>query len=222
MHAIGSYSVVCVVQNHLVVAEAMSTLGSGGSSPPPPAAAAAAADTSSHWVPHGSTLIAFVVGINVLIILLIFFLFWKFFSGKEGPSNSAGADAGDDEDDSLPVASPWASRWRHEDDSLGALPLEDVASALPVYIYSSPGAGDDGGKLQVDECAVCIVELRDGDSARMLPRCGHRFHADCVGAWLRLHATCPLCRARVIAPAATAAIDGEPRNAKDVAAGCPV
>jgi hypothetical protein len=206
----------------------MSTLGSrGGPSPPAATASAAVADTSSHWVPQGSTLIAFVVGVNVLVILLVFFLFWKFFSRKEGPSNTAGAHAGDDEDDSLPVASPWASRWRHEDYELGEQPLEDVASVLPVYIYSSAGAGDEGGKLQADECAVCIVELRDGDSARMLPRCGHRFHADCVGAWLRLHATCPLCRSSVVAPAATAAVAGESRNAKDddddvAAAECPV
>jgi len=201
-----------------------STLGRSGSSPAA-VAAAAAVDTKGHWVPHGPVLTAGVVGVNVLMIALIFFLFWRFFSGKEGPSTSADADV--DEDDSRPVASPWASRWRHEDDDLGAPPLEDVALAVPVYTYSSAGAGDDGGKLLADECAVCIVELRDGDSARLLPRCGHRFHADCMGAWLRLHATCPLCRASVVAPApATGTVAGESRNAKDddddVAADCPV
>ncbi|KAG2619812.1 E3 ubiquitin-protein ligase ATL9-like [Panicum virgatum] len=200
----------------------MSTLGSGG---PSPAASSSSVDTIGHRVPPGPMLTACVVGVNVLMIVLIFFLFWRFFSGKERPSTSADADADADadEDDSRPVASPWASRWRHEDD-LGAPPLEDVALAVPVYTYSSAGA-DDGGKQAADECAVCIVELRDGDSARLLPRCGHRFHADCVGAWLRLHATCPLCRAIVVAPAATGAVAGESRNAKDdddVAADCPV
>jgi hypothetical protein len=196
----------------------MSTLGSGG---PNTAAASASVDTNGNWVPHGPMLTVSVVGVNVLMIVLIFFLFWRFFSGKEGPSTSA--DAAADKDDSRPVASPWASRWRHEDD-LGAPPLEDVALAVPVYTYSSADA-DDGGKLPADECAVCIVELRDGDSARLLPRCSHRFHADCVGAWLRLHATCPLCRASVVAPAATGAVAGESRNAKedgDVAPDCPV
>jgi hypothetical protein len=52
---------------------------------------------------------------------------------------------------------------------------------------------------------VCIMELRDGDSACLLPRCGHRFHADYVGAWLRLHATCSLCRASVVVPRSTSA-----------------
>ncbi|CAN6328562.1 unnamed protein product [Urochloa humidicola] len=201
----------------------MSTLGSGGPSP------AAAVDTSSHWVPHGTVLTACVVSVNVLAIVLIFFLFWRFLFGKEEPSTSAAAAsaAAADEDDSLPVASPWASRWRQQED-LRAPPLEDVASALPVYVYSSAGAGDEAdGKQHAGECAVCIVELRDGEPARRVPRCGHQFHADCVGEWLRLHATCPLCRASVVAPAAAgAAVADESRNTKeeddDVAADCPV
>jgi hypothetical protein len=78
-----------------------------------------------------------------------------------------------------------------------------------------------GGKA-APECAVCIVEFRDGDQVRLLPRCGHRFHAACVGAWLQLHSTCPLCRASVLAPPPTAA---EPKNddpKDDGGAECPV
>ena len=199
----------------------MSTLGFGSLSPAAAAPAPAAVeDTSSHWAPHGAALTAFVVGVNVLVIALIFFFFCRFFSGKgEDDSASDGAD------DPLPVASPWASRRRRRREAPAARALDDVASALPVYVYSSSADdADGGGKTKAPECAVCIVELRDGDSARQLPRCGHRFHADCVGAWLRLHATCPLCRAIVVPPAATGAVAGESRNAKDddVAADCPV
>ncbi|CAL4900254.1 unnamed protein product [Urochloa decumbens] len=194
----------------------MSTLGSG--MPISPAAAApapAVEDTSSHWAPHGAALMAFVVGINVLVIVLIFFFFCRFFSGKP-------EESGDDDDGSLPVASPWASRRRRRE-APAAKPMGDVAATLPVYVYDSSaaaGGGEEGGKAP--ECAVCIVELRDGDAARRLPGCGHCFHADCVGAWLRLHATCPLCRASVVAPAAA----GEARNAAkedgDVGADCRV
>jgi len=209
-----------------------STVGSGSLSPPAAASAPAVEDTSSHWAPHGPVLTACVVGINVLMILLLIFFFWRYFSGKRGPSASSGAHDGDDDDDasssaSLPVASPWAwaaSRHRRSSKDHGLQPVDDVASALPVYVYSSSaGAGDESGKAP--ECAVCIVELRDGDSARLLPRCGHRFHADCVGAWLRLDATCPLCRASVVAPRAAAA-DESSRDAKDDGGGggadCPV
>ncbi|KAF8748860.1 hypothetical protein HU200_012787 [Digitaria exilis] len=219
-------SAVWAVENHLAVgAEAMSTLGSISLNHPEATAPAPAVveDTSSHWAPHGAALTAFVVGINVLMIALIFFFFWRFFSGKRGDPESVA----DDDEGVLPVASPWASRRRRREAPQAAKPrLLDVESALPVYVYDSAaaGAGDEGGKAE--ECAVCIVELRDGDSARRLPRCGHRFHADCVGAWLRLHATCPVCRAGVVVGPAAAAAGGEASNAKDDgaagAANCPV
>ncbi|EAZ40672.1 hypothetical protein OsJ_25141 [Oryza sativa Japonica Group] len=49
------------------------------------------------------------------------------------------------------------------------------------------------GEEAVD-CAVCITELAAGETARVLPRCGHGFHVACVDMWLKSHSTCPLCR----------------------------
>jgi hypothetical protein len=49
-------------------------------------------------------------------------------------------------------------------------------------------------------CGVCLADLDDGEAVRVLPACLHYFHAVCVGEWLRIHATCPLCRAPLIAP----------------------
>lgn len=65
--------------------------------------------------------------------------------------------------------------------------------ALPVMVYKAKGRAA-GEAL---ECAVCLAELADGEAARFLPRCGHGFHAECIGLWLRGHSTCPLCRADV-------------------------
>ncbi|KAF8724382.1 hypothetical protein HU200_021415 [Digitaria exilis] len=66
-----------------------------------------------------------------------------------------------------------------------------VLAAIPVVIVVDAGAGD---------CAVCLGELEAGEKARALPRCGHRFHVECIDAWFRGNATCPLCRADVAAP----------------------
>ncbi|KAH7425949.1 hypothetical protein KP509_11G079100 [Ceratopteris richardii] len=43
-------------------------------------------------------------------------------------------------------------------------------------------------------CSICLADYRNGELIRMLPDCKHSFHADCVDAWLRLHASCPMCR----------------------------
>ncbi|KAI4317308.1 hypothetical protein L6164_025187 [Bauhinia variegata] len=47
------------------------------------------------------------------------------------------------------------------------------------------------------ECAVCLAEFQDYDRLRLLPKCNHVFHTDCIDAWLSSHATCPLCRAKL-------------------------
>ena len=53
-------------------------------------------------------------------------------------------------------------------------------------------------------CAVCLAELDDGVSVRVLPVCMHYFHASCIGEWLLAHHTCPLCRAPLHPPVAAA------------------
>ncbi|XWS19987.1 hypothetical protein CRYUN_Cryun31cG0063000 [Craigia yunnanensis] len=49
------------------------------------------------------------------------------------------------------------------------------------------------------ECAVCLSELVEGDKARLLPKCNHGFHVDCIDMWFQSHSTCPLCRNPVAA-----------------------
>ncbi|XWS16098.1 hypothetical protein CRYUN_Cryun34aG0056400 [Craigia yunnanensis] len=49
------------------------------------------------------------------------------------------------------------------------------------------------------ECAVCLCELVEGEKARLLPKCNHGFHVDCIDMWFQSHSTCPLCRNPVAA-----------------------
>jgi hypothetical protein len=44
-------------------------------------------------------------------------------------------------------------------------------------------------------CPVCLEDYAAKDVLRVLPACGHAFHAACIDAWLRQHPTCPVCRA---------------------------
>ena len=63
-------------------------------------------------------------------------------------------------------------------------------SAIPMLAYRR-GAGAGAGWAQ---CAICLAVVRDGETVRRLPACGHLFHVECIDLWLRSHATCPLCR----------------------------
>ncbi|EGY18623.1 uncharacterized protein VDAG_09149 [Verticillium dahliae VdLs.17] len=47
-------------------------------------------------------------------------------------------------------------------------------------------------------CAICMEVLEDEEMVRPLV-CGHIFHSGCITCWfLRLHDTCPLCKARFV------------------------
>lgn len=65
------------------------------------------------------------------------------------------------------------------------------------------------------ECAICLAEFARGDEVRVLPPCGHGFHAACVDVWLVSTSTCPSCRRAIVvlaapSPAVTAAATDPP------------
>ncbi|EES07019.1 E3 ubiquitin-protein ligase RING1 [Sorghum bicolor] len=55
------------------------------------------------------------------------------------------------------------------------------------------------------DCTVCLGEFQDGELLRLLPKCAHAFHVQCIDTWLRAHVSCPLCRADVMVDHAAAA-----------------
>jgi E3 ubiquitin-protein ligase RNF38/44 len=66
-----------------------------------------------------------------------------------------------------------------------------VISSLPVFKFC-PETHPEGV-----ECAVCLSEFEEGETGRVLPKCNHSFHIDCIDMWFQSHSTCPLCRAPV-------------------------
>ncbi|KAF5935414.1 hypothetical protein HYC85_026543 [Camellia sinensis] len=43
-------------------------------------------------------------------------------------------------------------------------------------------------------CSICLAEYQPKETLRTIPECNHYFHATCIDEWLRMNATCPLCR----------------------------
>ncbi|GJN26585.1 hypothetical protein PR202_gb14527 [Eleusine coracana subsp. coracana] len=51
--------------------------------------------------------------------------------------------------------------------------------------------------IHTTDCSVCLGEFRDGESLRLLPKCSHAFHQQCIDKWLKSHSNCPLCRSNI-------------------------
>ncbi|CAH1451555.1 unnamed protein product [Lactuca virosa] len=54
----------------------------------------------------------------------------------------------------------------------------------------------ESGRLSNDDatCAICLSDYKPKESLRTIPECNHYFHSDCIDEWLKLNATCPVCR----------------------------
>ncbi|KAK3155211.1 hypothetical protein QOZ80_2BG0200320 [Eleusine coracana subsp. coracana] len=92
-------------------------------------------------------------------------------------------------------------------------------STLPRYKYSFPSDNvqkgtDEGVMIPVlnnsgtstserillhedAECCICLSSYDDGAELSALP-CNHHFHWTCITKWLRMHATCPLCKYNIL------------------------
>lgn len=66
---------------------------------------------------------------------------------------------------------------------------QKVIDSLPLFRFSSLRGSKEGL-----ECAVCINKFEDSETLRLLPRCKHAFHSNCIDQWLKSHSSCPLCR----------------------------
>ncbi|KAL1337784.1 hypothetical protein HN51_032488 [Arachis hypogaea] len=68
----------------------------------------------------------------------------------------------------------------------------ELVEKLPFFRFSSLKGSKEGL-----ECTVCLSKFEDSEVLRLLPKCQHAFHINCIDKWLESHSTCPLCRYRV-------------------------
>ncbi|KAK7349349.1 hypothetical protein VNO77_06654 [Canavalia gladiata] len=84
-----------------------------------------------------------------------------------------------------------------------------VLRSLPVLVFQ-PEDFKDGL-----ECAVCLSEIVQGEKTRLLPKCNHGFHVDCIDMWFHSHSTCPLCRNPVAVASESSKPSGDSTNTEE-------
>ncbi|KAK7258388.1 hypothetical protein RIF29_23962 [Crotalaria pallida] len=87
-----------------------------------------------------------------------------------------------------------------------------VLKSLPVLMFQSSQEEEFKDGL---ECAVCLCEVAEGEKVRLLPKCNHGFHVDCIDMWFQSHSTCPLCRNPVGSSESESCSSGALQNATE-------
>lgn len=120
------------------------------------------------------------------VVLLVFFLhiYAKYFMTSR------------QEEDGNPNAGVRRRRRRRFDFAGGYLEVNalrrgldpSILKTIPIIPFNTKDFKDGL------ECSVCLSEVSEGEKARLLPKCNHGFHVDCIDMWFQSHSTCPLCR----------------------------
>ncbi|CAD6270944.1 unnamed protein product [Miscanthus lutarioriparius] len=134
--------------------------------------------------------VAIVVGIFTMIFSLTFILlmYAKFCHPSSSPPPASALVGGGETGGNNGAAAAAAA--------VGV--PKQVIESLPFFRFATLR-----GARQGMECSVCLARFDDADLLRLLPRCRHAFHLDCVDRWLESSASCPLCRTSVDADDAT-------------------
>ncbi|NP_001304388.1 E3 ubiquitin-protein ligase ATL42-like precursor [Glycine max] len=138
------------------------------------------APSSGDAVSNFQPSLAVVIGILGVMFLLTFFLLMY---AKFGHRRHGGASAVGDSENQLTFVRS-RSRFSGID--------KTVIESLPFFRFSALKGLKEGL-----ECAVCLSKFEDVEILRLVPKCKHAFHIDCIDHWLEKHSTCPICRHRV-------------------------
>lgn len=84
---------------------------------------------------------------------------------------------------------------------------DEEIDSLPSHQFADKSNGKNSAKAQAgssstsngdnaeqdDKCAICLGDYEQDEEVKNMP-CGHQFHSECLGRWLKINRTCPICK----------------------------
>ncbi|KAL3518040.1 hypothetical protein ACH5RR_020629 [Cinchona calisaya] len=152
-------------------------------------------DHSLQFHNHGIVIIAILVLSIVVLITILFFHFLRQYrqlsSSRGGTSSSITNAVG------VGVA---VQTTRNNNTSKGL--DEATINSFPIFLHSSLSSTTtlvvgENYTNNNNECSICLGGFEENDRIKVIPRCMHVFHCECVDKWLQNQASCPLCRSNL-------------------------
>lgn len=77
-------------------------------------------------------------------------------------------------------------------------PEEIEANRVILFTRISSIKYDKSQHSHLDSCAICYTEYADGNDIKLIPKCNHAFHQECIESWIlkarNRKVLCPVCR----------------------------
>ncbi|GLJ39551.1 hypothetical protein SUGI_0808080 [Cryptomeria japonica] len=71
-----------------------------------------------------------------------------------------------------------------------------IIGSFPVFSYNRVKGLK--ARPKFSDCAVCLTDFKEHEMLRLLPKCSHAFHPECIDLWLSSNTTCPVCRTSLL------------------------
>ncbi|KAL4376468.1 hypothetical protein GQ457_02G023390 [Hibiscus cannabinus] len=84
---------------------------------------------------------------------------------------------------------------RHPDQAVSGGVEHKILDTIPILSFTGENVKDLG--TGQTECVICLGEIKEGETVRLLPNCRHLFHVPCIDSWFLAHSCCPVCRTHV-------------------------
>ncbi|XP_031123897.1 E3 ubiquitin-protein ligase Os04g0590900-like [Ipomoea triloba] len=144
--------------------------------------------------PSFSPLVIAIIGILASAFLLVSYyaIMSKYCGNRRGriresdDNNQRDSDDSEENQDPSIHGQPWNSANTGLDEAL--------IKSITVFKYKK----GDGVVIDGSDCPVCLSEFQEDENLRLLPKCSHSFHVNCIDTWLKSHSNCPLCRSNIV------------------------
>ncbi|KHG00424.1 E3 ubiquitin ligase RIE1 -like protein [Gossypium arboreum] len=88
-------------------------------------------------------------------------------------------------------------KYRFQFINIGEKPSVGAGKMVPIETSSGYLANERILLPEDAECCICLCSYEDGVDLHALP-CNHHFHSTCIVKWLKMNATCPLCKYNIL------------------------